>query len=316
MSKVKVGLLFTLLVLLSLAIGAQTLTFESFMRLDRVSSLVFWQVRIPRTISLILAGSSMSIAGLLMQTVSQNRFAAPSTVGTVEAAKLGILIALWGIPNVTLQGKLWVSFLTAVIMTLVFFILMQRLKIRQIWAIPLFGVIYSQMINAMATAIAYRFDLVQSMSTWQQGNFALIQTGSYEWLGLSILVLFIIWGLRQPLTIMQLGKDASESLGIAYETMWYAVIACVCLICAVNVMIVGTLPFIGVVVPNLVRLHSSDSLTRSYFSVAFAGSIFVLLCDILARSIIMPYEVPVSVIIAVIGGSIFIYLLLKKGRAT
>ena len=87
--------LFLVVVVASLMMGPENLRFESLFQWDERSHLIFWQARVPRTISIILAGSSMSLAGLLMQVISQNRFAAPSTVGTVEAAKLGLLLSLW-----------------------------------------------------------------------------------------------------------------------------------------------------------------------------------------------------------------------------
>lgn len=312
MKKYIVIFLLILIIICSLIIGPESLIFDSFGRLNASSALIFWHARVPRTLSILLAGSSMSVAGLLMQTISQNRFAAPSTVGTIESAKLGLLFSLWWFPNVTLSQKMMMSFFSAVIFTVIFFFILSKIKVKQSWTIPLFGMIFGQLINSFASAIAYRFDLVQSMSSWQQGKFSMVQTGSFEWLWLTILVITIVIFLRKPLTIMQLGKDAAYNLGIPYELIRYFVIASVCLITAVNVMTVGILPFIGVIIPNIVRIYFSDSLEKSMPIVMLVGSLFVLICDILARVIIKPYEIPVSVLISIIGGLIFIWIILRR----
>ncbi|MBF6626186.1 iron chelate uptake ABC transporter family permease subunit [Aerococcaceae bacterium zg-BR9] len=311
MKSIYLWLCLVLMIGLSLISGAQPLEWDISGHLTQLSWNVLWYSRVPRTISILLAGSSMSVAGLLMQAISQNRFAAPSTVGTVESAKLGLLLSLWLFPKVSMQQKFVSSFIIAVLFTGLFFFILAKMKVKQTWTIPLLGMIYGQIIGAVASAIAYRFDLVQSMSSWQQGNFSLIQVGSYEWLWLTLILIGVIWLLRRPLTIMQLGEATSLNLGIAYHPMKYLIIAGVCLICAVNVMTVGTLPFIGVIIPNAVRIMHSDSMQQSLPLVMVSGSLFVLICDILSRTLIAPYELPVSLLIAFIGGSIFLVLLFK-----
>ncbi|MBR7928170.1 iron chelate uptake ABC transporter family permease subunit [Aerococcaceae bacterium zg-ZUI334] len=316
MKPIYLWLCLLIMIVTSILTGAQPLEWNTNGQLTELSWKVLWYSRIPRTISIVLAGSSMSVAGMLMQAISQNRFAAPSTVGTIESAKFGLLMSLWIFPQVTLQQKLMSSFIFAVLLTGLFFFVLVKIKVKQVWTIPLFGMIYGQIIGSIASAIAYRFDLVQSMSSWQQGNFSLIQVGSYEWLWLTLILLSLIWVIRRPLTIMQLGEVASLNLGIAYQRMKWLVIAGVCLICAVNVMIVGTLPFIGVIIPNLVRMTFSDSMQQSLPIVMLSGSLFVLICDILARTLIAPYELPVSLLITFIGGIFFLSMLFSRRGAT
>lgn len=312
MKKYLIIIFLMLAIILSLVIGPERLHFQQPFQLSEQSWLILLHSRIPRTISIVLAGSSMSVAGLLMQTISQNRFAAPSTIGTIEAAKLGLLLSLWFVNDVSLSHKLIFSFISAIFLTLIFFVIISKLKVKEVWTIPLFGMIYGQVIGSIASAIAYRYDLVQSVSSWQQGNFSLIQPGSYEWLWFSMIVLILMWVLHRPLTIMQLGKSTAQNLGIHYEGMRYLVIASVCLISAINVMTVGVLPFIGVIIPNLTRLYFSDSLEKSLPMVMVIGSLFVLICDIISRSLIHPYEIPVSLMIAIIGGILFLGILFTK----
>lgn len=293
------------LCLLSLAIGT-----DGF-NLTGLNSLIFWQSRFPRTLSIVLVGSSMSLAGLLMQSISNNKFAGPSTVGTIEAAKLGLILCLIT-PGITNGNKIFFSFLSAAVFTLGFITLLRQIHIKKDWMVPLFGIIYGQLLNGLGQAIAYRYQLTQNIQSWVQGSFAMIQVGRYEWLFLNIITIFISYLLIHRLSIVKLGEDFSTNLGINYQATWFIIIMCVSLTTAVNVMVVGTLPFIGVIIPNILRIQSGDLLAHSMSAVMIYGASFVLLCDILARMIIMPFEIPVGVIISLIGSGIFIYILIVK----
>lgn len=280
---------------------------------DESSWLIFQASRLPRTLSILLAGSSMSVAGLLMQTMTQNPFAAPSTVGTVEAAQLGLLLSLFVFPSATLFQKMSFSFLTAIFLTLLFLQLVKSLSSKEQWVLPLIGVVFSGIVGSFATLLAYQFNLVQSMSSWLQGSFAMIQTHQYEWLFLNLLILIISWLLASGFTLMSLGEESSRVLGLAYQRYEVLVIILVALTTSVTIMTVGSLPFLGVIVPNVVRLYQGDHLKRSVGMVALAGAGLVLVCDIFARLVIAPYEVSVSVILGIIGSIGFVSLL-WKGR--
>ncbi|MGT2666013.1 ABC transporter permease [Streptococcus rifensis] len=308
------GGLLIVLSLFSLTIGARTgFSWSALLAGDQNMWLIFQASRLPRTLSILLAGSSMSVAGLLMQTMTQNPFAAPSTVGTVEAAQLGLLLSLFVFPQSTLAQKMTFSFLTAILLTLIFLKLVKTLPIKEQWVLPLIGVVYSGIIGSLATIVAYRFNLVQSMSSWLQGSFAMIQTNQYEWLFLNSIILILAWSLSSGLTLMGLGEDSSRVLGLSYWRYEVLVIILVALTTSVTIMTVGSLPFLGVIVPNVVRLYQGDHLKRSFSTVALAGACLVMICDILARVVIAPYEVSVSVILGILGSLGFV-ILLWKGR--
>ena len=114
------GILCLALVMISITVGSSHFSWWQLLHGDKQTGLLFWESRLPRTISILLAGSSMSIAGLLMQTVTQNHFAAPSTVGTVEAAKFGMLLSLFLFPSATLAQKMLFAFVSAIFFTIIF----------------------------------------------------------------------------------------------------------------------------------------------------------------------------------------------------
>ncbi|MBP2622687.1 ABC transporter permease [Streptococcus oricebi] len=303
------GLLLLVLCLLSLYLGAGQFSLAKFLQGDAASWLTFQESRLPRTLSIVLAGSSMSMAGLLMQTITQNPFAAPSTIGTVEAAELGMLLSLFFFPSASLGQKMLFAFCSAIFFTLIFIRFVRKLSFKEKWLLPLVGLIYSGIISAAAQIIAYRFNLVQSMSSWTQGSFSMIQRHQYEWLFLSLIILIAVWRLSSTFTIMNLGEDASHNLGISYYKVEGLILFLVALTTSVTMITVGSLPFLGVIVPNVVRTFWGDNMKRIKGAVALAGAVFVLACDILARLLIRPYELSVSLILGMVGSIIFIFLL-------
>lgn len=295
---------FLVLCLLSLMIGSKSLS------AGESPLMIMLYSRLPRTISAVLVGASMSLAGLLMQSISNNNFASPSTVGTVEAAKLGLIVSLL-LPTSDSFQKILFSFSSAFIFTLTFLSIIRRLKIKKNWSVPLYGIIYGQLLNGIGQALAYRFQLSQNIASWSQGSFATSQTGHYEWLYLNLLTIICSYLLIHRLSIIRVGEDFATNLGINYQLTWAIVIVCVSLSTAVNVIVVGTLPFIGIIIPNLVRLKHGDLLRHSMKDVMIFGASFVLICDILARLIIQPFEVPVGIIISLIGSVVFIFILMR-----
>ncbi|VMW26096.1 iron-compound ABC transporter permease [Streptococcus pneumoniae] len=347
-----IGLLL-LLVFLSISIGTSDFSWGKLFDFDQQTWLLFQESRLPRTISILLTASSMSMAGLLMQTITQNQFAAPSTVGTTEAAKLGMVLSLFVFPSASLTQKMLFAFVSSIVFTLFFlafmtiftvkerwmlpligiiysgiigsvteviayrFNLVQSMTIftvKERWMLPLIGIIYSGIIGSVTEVIAYRFNLVQSMTAWTQGSFSMIQTHQYEWLFLGLIILITVWKLSQTFTIMNLGKETSESLGISYSLLEKLALFLVALTTSVTMITVGGLPFLGVIVPNLVRKRYGDNLSQTKLMVALVGANLVLACDILSRVLIRPYELSVSLLLGIIGSLVFILLLWRGGR--
>ncbi len=303
------GILCLILAFISIMVGASSFSWHKLLSGETNTWLLFLESRLPRTISIILAGSSMSIAGLLMQSVIQNHFAAPSTIGTVNAAKFGMLLSLFFFPTANLAQKMLFAFLSSIFFTIIFIRFIRKLSFKEKWLLPLVGIIYSGVISAAAEILAYRFDLVQSMTSWTQGSFAMIQTHQYEWLFLSFVILIAVWRLSATFTIMNLGEDASHNLGISFYQMEGLSLFLIALTTSVTMITVGSLPFIGVIVPNIVRKFYGDHITRIKSITALTGAGLILICDIMSRMVIRPYEISVSLILGIFGSLTFIYLL-------
>lgn len=270
--------------------------------------------RIPRTLAIILSGASMAIAGLVMQMVVRNRFVEPSTAGTTESASLGFLVITLLAPGWPLMGKMLVSALFALSGTALFLRILRAVPLRDVLLVPLVGIMLGGIIGAVTAFIAYRYGLMASLLAWSMGDFSGILRGRYEllWIGLACCILAYIAADR--FTVAGMGKDFTTNLGLNYQRVMVLGLIIVSLVSAVVLVSVGSIPFLGLIVPNLVSLMVGDNMRRTVPWVALGGAGFVLACDIVGRIVRYPYEIPISVVVGVLGSLIFLYLLLRTRR--
>lgn len=274
-------------------------------------SLNLFASRIPRTIAVLLAGASLALSGLLMQLLVRNRFVEPTTVGTAESAGVGILIAVMIFPSAPLWMKMLIAVLTALAGTALFVRLIRALPPRApIVAVPLVGIMLSGVIAAGTTFVAYQFDLLQSLGIWMQGDFSGVLRGRYELLWLLAAVGVVLWFFADRFTVASLGEEQATSLGLSYKTTLNLGLGLVAVASAVTLVVVGAIGFVGLIIPNLIAIWRGDNLRRNIGWTALAGAGFVLVCDLLARTINYPYEIPVGTISGVLGGTVFLALLL------
>jgi len=205
-----------LLSIVSLFIGVVDIKPSDLLDFQSEEARLFLISRVPRLVAILLAGAGMSIAGLIMQSLSRNKFVSPTTAGTLDATKLGVLI---------------------------------------------FAYIY-----------ANRF------------------------------------------TVAGMGEDFAKNLGLSYKFVVNFGLVLVALISTTVVLTVGVIPFLGLIIPNIISLFKGDNLAKTLPHTALLGMSFLLLCDILGRVLIYPYEIPISMTVGVIGSAIFLFMLFR-GRA-
>lgn len=268
--------------------------------------------RLPRTLAALLAGSGLAIAGLIMQTLTRNSYVEPSTAGTAQSAELGVLLVtlLW--PSANLFAKSIVATTAALLGTSVLLVTAHRLPPTQPFLVPLFGIVYGGVIGAAVTFVAWQADLLQYLSVWTNGDFSGVLRGRYELLWVGAAMLGVAWMIADRLTIMALGRDASIGLGLDYARMLQLGLVIVSVISALSTVIVGIIPFVGLVVPNIVSRLMGDNLRGTLPVVAMSGAILVLGCDIFGRIIRYPYEIPVGTVMGCVGGIIFLWLLFRR----
>lgn len=306
-------LLFGLLILsiCSLFIGVHDIKLTDLFHLDQTQQLVIWSTRIPRTISLIIAGATASVCGLIMQHLTQNKFVSPTTAGTMDSAKLGILIAMVFFPNSSSLVRSLIAFIFAFIGTIVFIQMINQLPQKNQVMIPLIGLMFGNIIGSVVTFFAYQMEIIQNMSSWLQGNFSTVTRNGYELIYLSVPLLLIAYLYAYQFTIAGMGKDMATNIGINYQAIQLLGLGIVSIASSLMLVTIGNLPFLGIIIPNLVSLYFGDQMKNTLWLTAFSGSAFLIICDIISRVIIPPYEVPVSLIVGIIGSVIFIGMLLR-----
>jgi len=305
-------LILVFLSILSIFIGVKDISFLDIFNLSQDQIQVLVLSRIPRLISIVVAGAGLSICGLIMQRITQNRFVSPTTAGTMDSAKLGILISIIIFPGSSTLTKMTTSFIFALAGSFLFLGILRRIKYRNTVIIPLIGLMLGSVLDSITTFFAYRYDLIQNISAWLQGDFSMIIKGRYELLYISIPFVVLAFLYANKFTVAGMGKDFSVSLGLNYNQVVTIGLVIVALISSTVIITVGRIPFLGLIIPNLVSMYRGDNLKRSLLSTAILGAVFLLFCDILGRVIIYPYEVPIGLTVGVLGSFIFLFLLARR----
>ena len=309
------GLLVLALAVASMFIGVSDVSLGALLSGDARAWDMLWISRLPRTLAVVLAGMALSVAGLIMQLMARNKFVEPSTVGTVESASLGILVVTVVLPGASLFLKMGVASVFAMAGTALFLLVLRRIPLRNTLLVPLVGIMLGGVIASVTTFFAYRWDLLQTLNSWTIGDFSGVLRGRYELLWIVAALTLIGYLAANRFTVAGMGKEFTTNLGLNYNQVMRLGLIIVSLISAVVVVSVGSIPFLGLIVPNLVSLMIGDNVRRAVPWVAVFGAGFVLICDIISRTIRFPYEIPVGVIVSALGSALFLYLLLRKRSA-
>lgn len=296
----------------SLFIGVKNITPLDLFNLNEGQLQILLDSRLPRLISIIIAGVSMSIVGLMMQQLTQNKFVSPTTAGTMDAARLGILVSMLMFGSATPMQKILVAFVFAFLGTLLFMKILDKVKYKDTVFIPLVGLMFGNILSSITTFFAYKHDLIQSISTWLHGDFSMMMKGRYELLYLSIPLVIIAYLFANRFTIAGMGEEFSVNLGLDYKKVVYLGLIIVALVSSVVLLTVGMLPFLGLIIPNIVTIYQGDHLKKNLSHTALLGAVFVLFCDILGRVLIYPFEISIGLTVGVIGSGIFLYLLMRR----
>lgn len=302
-------LLAALGVLALLALSLLTGAYDIFNKAD--GAAMFSITRVPRTLALVLAGAAMAMSGLVMQLLTQNKFVEPSTTGTTEWASMGLLFMLYFFPAATLLQQMSAAVIFAFIGSMVFFLFLRRISLRSSLIVPIVGIMLGAVVSAFTTFFALQTNLLQNLGVWFAGSFTSVIKGQYEVLWLVLLVVALIFWYADRLTLAGLGEDMATNLGLNYTQMLLIGTSLIAIATGVVTVVVGFLPFLGLIVPNIVSHFRGDDLRSNLPWVALTGIALVTICDLIGRTIIAPFEIPVSLILGIVGAIVFIGLILK-----
>ena len=318
-SGITTGLAVSLLILsiLSLFIGVIDLDTLSLLSGDVRQLRILIISRLPRLLALLCTGIGMSVAGLIMQQLCMNKFVSPTTGATISSAQFGILLALLFMQDSTLWGRTLFAFAAAVAGTWGFVWFIQRIQFKDVVMVPLVGIMFSNIIGGITNFLAYKFEMTQALSTWLTGHFSLVLKGRYELVYLTVPLVILAFLYANHFNIAGMGRDFSKNLGVNYNVILFMGLTIAAMITASVVVVVGAVSYIGLIVPNVVSLFKGDKIRGTLADTALFGALFVLVCDMAGRIVIAPYELPIELIIGIIGSILFIMLLfyrLRDGR--
>ena len=202
----------------------------------------------------------------------------------------------------------------AFIGTMVFFAFLRRVTLRSSLVVPIVGIMLGAVVSAVSTFIALQTDLLQSLGIWFAGSFTSVIAGQYEVLWVVLLVVVAVFFYADRLTAAGLGEDVATNIGLNYNRIVLVGTSLVAVATGVVTVVVGNLPFLGLIVPNIVSMLRGDDLRSNLPWVCLTGIAVVTVCDLIGRTIIAPFEMPVSVILGVVGAAVFIALIVKRSR--
>ena len=310
-------IIFIVSIMLSLSLGASNLSLKDifhaiFHNPDTLAGKIFMYVRLPRTIACIMAGSALAVSGAVIQAVLSNNLASPGIIGVNSGAGLAFTICCacgaisgWAIAISSFTG----AFLAAMIVT----ITAQKINASRSTVI-LGGVAINSFFNAMTEGIINILPDAAALSIdFRIGGFSAVAYTRLIPASIIIIVaLIIIFTLFNELDIIYMGEDIAHSLGLSVKAFRTIFLILAALLAGASVSFAGLLGFVGLIVPHICRRLVGNESKKLIPLCALWGAGFVTVCDLISRLAFMPYEVPVGIFLALLGGPFFIFLLIKN----
>ncbi len=271
-------------------------------------------VRIPRTLAAVLAGCALSVAGAILQSVLNSSLASPSIIGVNSGAGLFTVCIAAFLPG-SIYYTTIAAFIGALLAVLLVFFIARRTGASRM-AIVLSGVAVSSIIGAMTdTVLTLKPDTAMERTAFLIGGFSGITMDRLSFAGCLIVFAFVMaLFLGYDMNVLALGDESAKSLGLHVVKLRFIFLILAAMLAGSAISFAGLLGFVGLIVPHVSRfLVGYDNRILLPVS-ALLGSIFTLLCDLLARVLFAPFEIPVGIIMSFLGGPFFIYLLIKGRR--
>lgn len=253
------ALVLLVLSLVSISIGAVDIKFSDIFK-DPTKLRLLLVSRLPRLLAILCTGVGMSISGLIMQNLCSNKFVSPSTGATISGAQLGILLALIIIPSSSMLVRSLFAFVISLLSTLAFVFFITRIRLKDPVMVPLIGIMLSNIILGITNFIAYKFEATQTISSYLTGSFAGVVAGKYEIVYFVVPLIVLSFIFANHFNIVGMGKDFSKNLGVNYNVILILGL-CICsLITASIVVVVGSISYIGLIIPNIIVMLKGDKL--------------------------------------------------------
>lgn len=300
--------------------GSQDISLGEVLRGEPTAAAIFWQLRLPRVLLALLAGAGLAVSGLGFQTLFRNELAEPYTLGVASGAALGAVLALrleesaalLGLPVVALASFAGALGATALVVGLAL-----RRRDTATSTLLLAGIAVSLSCSAIILFLQYLADSTQTfrMVRWMMGGLSVVGYGEVLWvapwvLGGAALLLYLRWDLN----LLLLGEELASSRGVDLGRLRLKVLLAASLMIGALVAVAGPIGFVGLMVPHILRRWVGHDHLYLAPACVLGGGAFLVLCDLAARTIMAPAELPVGVLTALLGGPFFLWLLIWRTR--
>jgi iron complex transport system permease protein len=285
---------------------------------DNVDAQVFFVARLPRVVAAGVVGAGLALSGVVFQALLRNPLASPDTLGVSAGATLGAMLALTARADFTLMGVSVVpltSFAGAIgALAIVFALSLARRQGTSSTVLILGGIAIAALLNAAGRFIQYLSDATETFRTvqWLMGS---LDVGSYAPIAASLVPFGLACAgfatLPRVLDLVSLGEEAAEARGVDVVRTERVALLSASLSTGAAVSLGGPILFVGIIVPHIVRLIVGADHRLVLPASALFGASFLVVCDLIARTIVAPVEVPVGIITAIIGGPFFLWLLFR-----
>lgn len=310
--------LLVLSTLASLCLGASGVApgelVQALIRGESTAARILRYVRLPRALAAILAGSALATAGMLLQAVLRNPLAAPSVIGINSGAGLCALICMALLPDYAAFAPL-AAFLGACAAAFAVYLL-ARLTGASKTTIVLAGIAVNSIFGATMDAIVTLVpDAVASRSAFSIGGFSTATLRQLAFAAPLCALGFLAALLcRRELSVLALGDDVAHSLGLRVERFRAIFLIAAAMLAGAAVSFAGLLGFVGLVAPHMTRILLKHETQLQLPIAALFGAVLCLICDLIARTLFAPYELPVGIVLSFVGAPFFLYLLLIRKK--
>jgi iron complex transport system permease protein len=285
--------------------------------LSSTDDTIIWQMRLPRVLLAALVGAALAVSGAAFQGLFRNPLADPYLLGVASGAGLGatvVMVFATTVPLLMMLGVPLAAFIGGLLSVLCVLMLARQGHTVPLVTLILAGVVVGSVLTA-ATSFVMLYSKTQGLSilSWLLGSFTFASwTKVFVMIPVLVVVLSVVLGSSRALNLLQLGEEQAAQLGLSVEKFKMLLIIVATLATSIAVSVSGIIGFVGLIIPHAVRLAIGADYRRATPMVALSGAIFLVLADLLARTLIAPSQLPIGIITSLVGGPFFLYLLRKR----
>ncbi len=299
-------------------VGSQAISLKDALSGDGTAATILWRIRLPRVLLAILAGGALAVSGLAFQTLFRNPLAEPYTLGVAGGAALGAVLAMqleWIGTAVGFPAVAAAAFIGALSVSLVILGLAVTRFGVEVTTLLLAGIAISLSCSALILFLQYLADFTKTfrMVRWMMGGLSVVGYGEVLWVAPWVVVggLALV-GHRWDLNLLLTGEDLAASRGVSLLRIRLVVLGVTSAMIGALVSVTGPIGFVGLIVPHMLRRWVGHDHLFLIPACLLGGGIFLAICDLGARTIMAPAELPVGILTALLGGPFFLWLLIAR----